>query len=255
MTSRKARLVVGLLAFVLLYLLAIAVAIPKIENNLTADVEGQLAAGGIQGVGVTFSGRDGTLAGPLPLREPALAAVTDLWGIRSLTYRSTGAEVVVPSTVAETTTTSVEVTTTEATTTTAPATTTTEATTTTVATTTAPPLQYVDATVTIADQTVTLAGTVASSAQAQALADAATVAFGLQGTIVNQLVVTPQTAPAEIDRAVDGLAAFINAAGPALRNGSGHLRNQALTVQGDAFSTAAATMFNSALVSSAPSME
>ncbi len=55
----------GLLAFALLFLVALAVAIPKIENNLTTDVEQQLATAGIQGVGVTFSGRDGTLHGPL----------------------------------------------------------------------------------------------------------------------------------------------------------------------------------------------
>ena len=62
-------------------------------------------AGGVQGVGVTFSGRDGTLAGPPTLRDPALAAVTDRDGIRSLAYRSTEPDVVVPTTTGESTTT------------------------------------------------------------------------------------------------------------------------------------------------------
>ena len=70
MTTTNRRLVVGLLAFVLLYLIALAVSIPRIENDLTGHVEEQLAAGGVQGVGVTFSGRDGTLAGPPTLRDP-----------------------------------------------------------------------------------------------------------------------------------------------------------------------------------------
>ena len=48
-------------------------------------------AGGvpIAGVTVTFSGRDGTMAGPSALRDPSPAAVTDRNGIRSLDYRST----------------------------------------------------------------------------------------------------------------------------------------------------------------------
>jgi outer membrane protein OmpA-like peptidoglycan-associated protein len=255
MTTRTGRLVLGLLAFALLFLVALAVAIPKIENNLTTDVEQQLATAGIQGVGVTFSGRDGTLHGPPLLKEPSLAAVTDRWGIRSLEYESTGAAVVVPTTLAEPTTTAeVTVTTVEATTTTAApeVTTTTEApATTTEPPTTAPAVEYVDATATVSDQTITLSGTVSSSKQAQTLADAADAAFGLQGTVVNELAVKAQTAPAEIDRAVDGLAAFINAAGPGLLSGSGHLVNQTLDVKGEAFNAAAASTFNKALTSSA----
>ena len=42
MTSTNRRLVVGLLAFVLLYLIALAVSIPRIENDLTSQVEEQL---------------------------------------------------------------------------------------------------------------------------------------------------------------------------------------------------------------------
>jgi hypothetical protein len=92
------------------------------------------------------------------------------------------------------------------------------------------------------EQTITLSGTVASSREAQTLSDAATAGFALQGAVVNQLTVKPQTAPPAVDRAVDGLAAFITAASPGLLGGSGHLINQGLALQGQAFS-AAATAF------------
>ena len=97
MTSRGFRVLLGILAFVLLYLVALALSIPKIENNLTSSVTEQLVAGGVTGVAVTFSGRDGTMTGPLATKDAALAAVTDQWGIRSLTYTANGADVVVPT--------------------------------------------------------------------------------------------------------------------------------------------------------------
>ena len=244
MNTRTGRLVLGLLAFVLLFLITVAVSVPKIENDLTSDVEQQLSAAGITGVAVSFTGRDGTMTGPAVLRDPSLAAVTDRSGIRSLEYASIEAVVVSPTT-SEAPPTTVEVTTTVAETTTTVAPTTTAATTT-VPPTTAPAVQ-VDATATVAGQTITLSGAVASDAQAQVLRDAATVAFGLQGTIEDQLSVDAQTAPPEIDQAVNGLAAFINGAGPALFDGSGQLQNRALDVTGEAFSAAAAASFGQAL--------
>ncbi len=245
MNTRTGRLILGLLAFVLLFLITVAVSVPKIENDLTSDVEQQLSVAGITGVAVSFTGRDGTMTGPAVLRDPSLAAVTDRSGIRSLEYASIEAVVVSPTT-SEAPPTTVEVTTTVAETTTTVAPTTTAATTT-VPPTTAPAVQYVDATATVAGQTITLSGAVASDAQAQVLRDAATVAFGLQGTIEDQLSVDAQTAPPEIDQAVNGLAAFINGAGPALFDGSGQLQNRALDVTGEAFSAAAAASFNQAL--------
>ena len=254
MSVRGRRVVLGILAFALLYLIALAFSIPKIENNLTDNVTQQLVAGGVTGVAVSFSGRDGTLSGPLATKDAALAAVTDRWGIRSLTYESSGAEVVVPSTTAEASTSTAEVTTTSAAPTTTAATTTTVAATTTTAaqtTTTAAPVTYTDATASISNQTITLSGTVASNREAQTLSDAATVGFGLQGTVANQVTVKPQTAPPAVDRAVDGLAAFITAASPSLFNGSGHLVNQGLTVEGVAFSAAAAPSFIDAVAAAA----
>ena len=253
MTTMSRRLVVGLLAFVLLYLVALAVSIPRIENDLTDNVEEQLAAGGIQGVGVTFSGRDGTLAGPPTLRDPALAAVTDREGIRSLAYRSTEPDVVVATTTGESTTTLAVTTSAGETTTTAAVTTTTVATTTTTAApTTEPTTATVDVTVTISDQAVALAGTVLSDDQAQTLRDAADAAFALQGSVTDQLTVDPGGADdAPSDDAVDGLAQFINGAGLAVRRGTARLAVQDLQVDGEAFSATAADTFNEALTSSA----
>jgi OOP family OmpA-OmpF porin len=251
MTTTNRRLLVGLLAFVLLYLIALAVSIPRIQNDLTSQVEEQLVAAGVQGVGVTFSGRDGTMAGPAALRDPSLAAVTDRNGIRSLDYDATEPDVVVPtSTAGSTTTIAVTTSAGETTTTAAATTTTTAATTTTTTATTEPPTAPVDATAVIDDQTITLAGTVHSDQQAQTLRDAALAAFGLQGTVDDQLSVEPG-APNEddfgSDRAVQGLAAFIDAGGLALRNGTGALDGQSLDVTGEAFSVAAADAFTNAL--------
>ena len=78
MTSRGFRVLLGILAFVLLYLVALALSIPKIENNLTKSVTDQLVAGGVTGVAVTFSGRDGSMTGPLATKDAALAALGSL---------------------------------------------------------------------------------------------------------------------------------------------------------------------------------
>ena len=150
MNTRTGRLILGLLAFVLLFLITVAVSVPKIENDLTSDVEQQLSVAGITGVAVSFTGRDGTMTGPAVLRDPSLAAVTDRSGIRSLEYASIEAVVLSPTT-SEAPPTSVEVTTTVAETTTTVAPTTTAATTT-VPPTTAPAVQYVDVTVTSPDR-------------------------------------------------------------------------------------------------------
>ena len=69
MSVRGRRVVLGILAFALLYLIALAFSIPKIENNLTDNVTQQLVAGGVTGVAVSFSGRDGTLSGPLATKD------------------------------------------------------------------------------------------------------------------------------------------------------------------------------------------
>ena len=69
---------------------AVAVSVPRIEDDLTNRVENDLAAAGVEGVTVDFDGQNGTMSGPGAQREAALAAVTDRSGIRSLEYESTG---------------------------------------------------------------------------------------------------------------------------------------------------------------------
>ena len=86
---QRRRLVTGLVAFALLVIVALVVAIPRIEGDQSAAVEQQLQAAGITGVGVSFSGLDGTITGPAALEETALAAVKDRDGIRSLDYEAT----------------------------------------------------------------------------------------------------------------------------------------------------------------------
>ena len=228
MTSRGFRLLLGILAFVLLYLVALALSIPKIENNLTSSVRSSSWPVESTGVAVTFSGRDGTMTGPLATKDAALAAVTDQWGIRSLDLhrqrrRRGGAEHDRPSRrprpsrsrrprradhdhgraddhVAATTTTAAQT------------------------TTTAAAVTYTDATATISDQTITLSGTVASS---RAGPDAARrrhrrrSGCRARSSTSSRSSRRPRRRP--VDRAVDGLAAFINAASPGLLEGSGHL--------------------------------
>jgi OOP family OmpA-OmpF porin len=203
---------------------------------------------------VTFSGRDGTLAGPPTLRDPALAAVTDRDGIRSLAYRSTEPDVVVPTTTGESTTTLAVTTSAGETTTTAATTTTMAPTTTTTPPTTEPATPTVDVTVTIADQTITLAGPVLSDDPAQTLRDTADEAFALQGSVTDQLTVEPLGGNEDefgSDDAVDGLAQFISGAGLAVRRGAARLAGQDLAIDGEAFSATAADTFNEELTSSA----
>src|SRR6478609_5018498 len=85
---QRRRLILGILAFLVLFVIAVLFAIPKIEDDRTAAAESQLRAAGITGVEVTFSGQDGTLHGPAALKDAALAAVKDREGMRSLTYQT-----------------------------------------------------------------------------------------------------------------------------------------------------------------------
>jgi outer membrane protein OmpA-like peptidoglycan-associated protein len=133
MSPKTTRWALGTLPFLGLFAIALPFAIPRIENDRTDKVEANLAAAGVDGVTITFDGRDGTLKGPADKRDAALAAVDasgqQQWGIRSLDYEVEGAD----ASVSAPTTTSAPA----STTTVAP--TTTVARTTTSAATTAPP--------------------------------------------------------------------------------------------------------------------
>ena len=269
MASRSGRALLGGLAFLVLFLLAAVVSIPKIENDLTSSVERQLAAGGITGVLVSFDGRDGTMTGPAAKKDAALGAVTDKNGIRSLDYVANGPQVVpggstttslgpvtAPSTVPATTTTVAPTTTsTSTTTTTSTSTTTTSTTTTTTTTTVAPTTEVplsdlVNAGTSIDDGTLTLTGFVASNAQKQALIDAANGSFLPHGTVDDQLAVRASPSTSQLDNAVRGLAAFINAASPTLLSGSGELQGVDLAVTGQGFNAAATDAANLAIAGS-----
>ena len=258
MTSRGFRVLLGILAFVLLYLVALALSIPKIENNLTSSVTEQLVAGGVTGVVVTFSGRDATTVRVLlATKDAALAAVTDQWGIRSPTYTVNGADVVVPTTTAETATSTVEVTTTSA----APTTTVAEA-------------DHDDGRGDYDHRRVDddhRRGSHVHRCNRNHLrpddhpqrqrrleprsADAGRRRHGRVRAPGHGRQPGPPSSPRPrrrpSTRAVDGLAAFITAASPGLLEGSGHLVNQGLAIQGQAFSAAAATAFNNAVASAA----
>jgi outer membrane protein OmpA-like peptidoglycan-associated protein len=251
MPSRPVRWALVGIAFVALWLIAVAVAVPAIEDDLTDRVEQQLLAAGLAQVSVGFDGRDGTLRGPEAQREAALAAVTDRQGIRSLEYE-TGepatstttlpGQVTVPSVVTTpdgTTTT----TTTSSTTSTTTSTTTTTTTSTTVA-----PGPVVDAAATIAGQTVRLDGFVADDGQRQALLAAAAGAFTPQGEVVDQLAVQPSDDPAAGQSAVDALAEAIGVATSTLSSGTLRVTAGSLALpDGEAFSGAAQDRLSAAL--------
>jgi outer membrane protein OmpA-like peptidoglycan-associated protein len=137
MSSTAGKVALGTVPFLGLFAIALPFAIPRIENDRTDKVEANLAAAGIDGVTITFNGRDATLKGPADKRDAALAAIDasgqKQWGIRSLDYEVEGAD----ASAAPTTTVSPATTTTVARTTTVAATTT-AARTTAVATTTSP---------------------------------------------------------------------------------------------------------------------
>jgi outer membrane protein OmpA-like peptidoglycan-associated protein len=254
MPSRQVRWALAGVAFVALWLIAVAVSVPAMEDDLTGRVERQLAAAGIQQVAVDFDGRDGTLRGPEALRDPSLAAVTDRDGIRSLEYAVGEAaptttttlpgQVTVPP-VATTT----PGTTTSTTTSTSTSTTTSTTTTTTTTTTTAPLGPPVDATATIGDQSIRLEGFIADEDQHQALLTAAATAFTPQGEVIDELgVPAPSPDAAESQSAVQALAEAIAAAGPTLASGTFRATpgNLALA-DGEAFSQAAADRLEAAL--------
>ena len=257
MASRNARVAFGLLAFALLFLVALAVAVPRIENDLTQRVERQLTAAKVNGVGVTFSGRDGTMQGPARQEQAAFAAVTDREGIRTLDYSVSQADVVPGSTTTTappiTVTTLPTTTTTSSSTTTSTSSSTTSSTTTstsTSTTSTTEPAAAVDATAGIQGGTITLSGVVASAAQHQVLTAAARQAFLPQGTVVDQVTVQAgPTSPAD-DQAIAGLGAFITAGAPALLSGHGHLHGRALAVDGQGFNAATTSAVNSAIAAS-----
>ncbi len=217
----RRRLVVGLGAFVVLFLIALAFAIPKIEDSRTAKVEAQLASAGINGVSVDFSGRDGTLTGPAADKAAALAAVKDRYGIRSLTYHVQGGAASPPTTVARTT---------------APPS----------ATTAKPAAAPSGLSARVTGTGVLLTGPVVDATEKASLAATAAAGFGTAH-------VQDQTTPGAAKRDAAGLKAFdqyrslLGALGSRLQQGTLSLANDNLAMSGAGFTKEAAAALNQRL--------
>lgn len=226
---QRRRLVVGIVAFLVLFGIALLFAVPKIEADRTAAAESQLRAAGITGVEVSFSGQDGTLTGPAALKDAALAAVKDRDGMRSLTYQTpspTGGG-------AGGTTTTVAggagATTVPGATSTAP---------------TAP--QGLGLVSTVAGSAITLTGNVATPEDKAALATEATAAFGV-GKVNDQVQAVGGAWDAAGKLGFDGYRALVRATGPRLRSGDLKLVGGTLEASGTAFSKEAAASLNQTL--------
>jgi OmpA-OmpF porin, OOP family len=234
--SRWGRVALGLLAFFALYLITLAWGIPHIQNDLTGRVEDDLEAAGVLGVTVDFDGRDGTLRGPEAQRDPALAAVTDHWGIRSLEYEvDDGGAVATTTTVGQVTVPAVITTPSTTSTTSTTTTTTSTTTTTTLPPETTTPASVIDASAAIDGATITLSGVIPSATLKQAVLDAANAGFTPQGQVVDQLQVVPVATPPAAEQAALALADAITAASPRLGTGSLRATVGALQVEGQAF--------------------
>lgn len=83
---RRRILALGVVAFLVLFVVGAMIFIPVVQNDLTDRVERSLADDGIVGVSASFSGQDGTLTCTTPLADPDAveAAAEDLWGVRSI---------------------------------------------------------------------------------------------------------------------------------------------------------------------------
>lgn len=224
----RRRLGVGIIAFVVLVLVALLFAIPKIQDSRSAAVARQLRAAGITGIKVDFSGRDGTLIGPAGKRAAALAAVHDRDGIRSLTYRTPApAHGATPTTAAPTPATTAR----PGTSTTAPA---------------VRPAAPLDLTTTVNASTVTLAGGVTTATERAALDAAATTGFGA-GHVQDQVTVVGGTRPAAGQAAFTQYSTLVDQLGPRLDHGTLNLTSGAMAAAGVAFSKDAATALNQGL--------
>ena len=62
----------GVFAFVVIFGVAAAIAVPNVQDELSDRVEDALAAGGVPGVEASFSGQDGTLRCGQPVPDPAV---------------------------------------------------------------------------------------------------------------------------------------------------------------------------------------
>ncbi len=224
----------GIVAFALLFLVALAFSLSRIQDDRAAFVEQQLRAAGLSGIEVDFSGRDGTMIGPAAQEAVALAAVKDRAGIRNLTYRTPGAD---DSGDAGGTTTTTAAGDAGAPTTVAPPAPTTQP---------APAVQGLALASTVAGPGITLTGNVPAAADKEALVAAATAAYGA-GKVVDQVQVIGGAWDAAGKKGFDGLRSYLSATGSRLRAGQANLTAGTIDANGTGFSNQAAVSLNQTL--------
>ena len=227
---QRRRLVLGILAFLVLFVIAVLFAIPKIQDDRATAAENQLRAAGITGVEVTFSGQDGTLTGPAALKDAALAAVKDRDGMRSLTYTTPTPG---GSAGGSTTTTAAG----GAGATTVP-----------VGGSSVPPstVQGLGLATTIAGSTITLTGNVPTATDKAALTSEATTAFGV-GKVNDQVQVVGGAWDGPGKKAFDAYRTFLATTGARLRSGNLNQTAGTLEASGVGFSKEAAAALNQSL--------
>lgn len=83
---RRRILALGVVAFLVIFAIGSAIAIPIVQNDLEDRVEAELTAHDVVGVTASFSGQDGTLVCAHPLDEPdrAVQLGSELRGVRTI---------------------------------------------------------------------------------------------------------------------------------------------------------------------------
>ena len=221
--KRRVGLLAGLLAAG--YVGGSFVAVPRIENNLTDKVMGQLALRGITDAHVTFSGQDGTVSCASGIADPAAikAEALDRYGVHEMTFDANCADAPVVATPVDTLAP------------TAPAEATVPVTTPTPATERVAPAS-IAAVATVADGAITLSGEVASAGQKTTLVQAATAAYG-EANVTNKLTVAKAGGDTTAsDGLAQGLADLVAAFPDQLVSGEAGIAKDALYLKGGAAS-------------------
>ncbi len=197
------RAILGLVAvWVLLAGLAVGIVVSREEDDLTSRAQEALAGAGLNGVEVSFEGRDALVVGSA--LDQALAVVAAVEGVRRV---EAGEIVAAPSTVATTTptTTPSPTTSTPTTTTTLPPTTTT--------TTTVPVPAGSHLSASLLDGALTLRGTIPDAESAARIAAVADLIYA--PFVTNELVVDPDAEAASWVPAAAGVVAVLPIVGEA----------------------------------------
>ena len=216
----------------------------NIESKLLGKSKTRIGAtAALAGVrAVKFSGQDATLSGPAALKEPAIAEVKKIKGVRNVKYNATGDAPIVDPAVDSVPATDPAVT--EAGVTEAPVTdaaiasepAATDAATTIAAvveTTLAAATSPLDVTAVITGKSITLNGTITDEAQRATLVDAAKKAYG-DPNVTDNLTVEGTASQTQGPR-VQGLASLLELSSTTLSEGQGSVSDSVLEISGTAF--------------------